>query len=75
MNPVFDNILGIPLFIAMAAVLIVLAMGLFNLFNTNEEQQRTRSNQLMRLRVLMQFIAIAILVAIGFISGVIKFGG
>ena len=75
MNPVFDNILGIPLFIAMAAVLIVLAMGLFNLFNTNEEQQRTRSNQLMRMRVLMQFIAIAILVAIGFISGVIKFGG
>ena len=75
MNPVFDNVLGIPLFIAMAAVLIVLAFGLFNLFNKNEEQQRSRSNRLMRLRVLTQFIAIAILVAIGFLSGVIKLGG
>jgi hypothetical protein len=55
---------------AMAAVLIVLALGLANLLSKSSERI-TRSNQLMRLRVLTQFIAIVILVALGAASGMV----
>lgn len=75
MNSLFDNVLGVPLIVAMGGVLIILGLGLANLFNKNEEEQRSRSNKLMRLRVLTQFIAIAILVAIGWMSGMINLGG
>lgn len=50
----------IPL--ALAAVAIVLAFGLFAMFRGGD-YGRSRSNKLMRLRVLMQFIAIVVLVA------------
>lgn len=49
-------------------VFIILAFGIFNLVRTDDQAQ-SRSNKLMRLRVLMQFIAIILLVAIGFLSG------
>jgi hypothetical protein len=50
----------IPL--ALAAVLITLGVGIFALFRGGDFG-RSYSNKLMRLRVLLQFIAIIILVA------------
>jgi len=50
----------IPL--ALAAVTIVLAFGIYALFRGGEFG-RSYSNKLMRLRVVMQAVAIAILVA------------
>jgi hypothetical protein len=50
----------IPL--ALAAVAIVLAFGIFALFRGGDFG-RSYSNKLMRLRVLMQAVAIAVLVA------------
>ena len=47
---------------ALAAVTIVLAFGIYALFRGGEFG-RSYSNKLMRLRVLMQAIAIAVLVA------------
>ncbi len=49
-------------------VFIILAFGIFNLVRTDDQAQ-SRSNKLMRLRVLMQFITILLLVAIGYLSG------
>jgi hypothetical protein len=53
----------IPL--ALAAVLISLAFGLYALFKGGDFG-RSWSNKLMRLRVLLQFIAILVLVAAAF---------
>ncbi|MFC3067815.1 twin transmembrane helix small protein [Phenylobacterium soli] len=47
---------------ALAAVTIVLAFGIYALFRGGDFG-RSYSNKLMRLRVLMQFIAVVILVA------------
>ncbi|MEL6387757.1 MAG: twin transmembrane helix small protein [Pseudomonadota bacterium] len=66
--------LSLAFYAAMAGVLIILVLGLVNLVRA-DENQASRSNQLMRLRVLVQFIAVMILVAIGFFSGAINFGG
>jgi membrane protein DedA with SNARE-associated domain len=46
---------------ALAAVAVVLALGIFALFRGGDFG-RSYSNKLMRLRVLMQAIAIAVLV-------------
>jgi len=46
---------------ALAAVTVVLALGIFALFRGGDFG-RSYSNKLMRLRVLMQAIAIAVLV-------------
>ena len=56
--------LNIAMFVAMAAVFTVLVAGIANLAITGDKA-RSRSNQLMRLRVLVQFIAV-ILLMIGF---------
>jgi uncharacterized membrane protein YiaA len=56
--------LNIAIFVAMAAVVTVLVAGIANLAMTGDKA-RSRSNQLMRLRVLVQFIAV-ILLMIGF---------
>lgn len=56
----------------MAVLVAILAMGIINLVRSDKDQA-TRSNMLMRMRVLMQFIAIIILVAVGFVSGAISF--
>ena len=58
MHDVFD--LLIPL--ALAAVAITLAFGIYSLFRGGDFG-RTWSNKLMRLRVVLQFCAILILVA------------
>ena len=65
--------LTILLYVAAAALLIVLAMGIFNLART-DEKQASRSNQLMRWRIAIQAVCILILVALGFAAGVINFG-
>jgi FtsH-binding integral membrane protein len=58
------NTLKIATYIAMGLVLAVLVAGIVNLSLTSDEA-RSRSNQLMRLRVLAQFIAVVLLM-IGF---------
>jgi hypothetical protein len=50
----------IPL--ALGAVAVTLAFGLYSLFRGGD-YGRSRSNKLMRLRVLMQFLAVVVLVA------------
>ncbi len=56
--------INIAIFVAMAAVLVVLVVGIANLAMTGDKA-RSRSNQLMRLRVLVQFIAVVLLM-VGF---------
>lgn len=58
MHTLFDIL--IPL--SLAAVVIVLFFGIYALFRGGEFG-RSHSNKLMRLRVLLQFIAILVLVA------------
>ena len=66
-------VLQIAFYVAMAGVLIILILGLVNLVRA-DENQASRSNQLMRLRVLVQFIAVMILVIIGWLSGAFNTG-
>lgn len=61
---VFDYLI----FAALAAVSLVLAMGLFALFRGGDFG-RSYSNKLMRLRVLTQAVAIMILVAVAWMRG------
>ena len=55
---IFDYLI----YAALAGVSIVLALGIYSLFRGGDFG-RSYSNKLMRLRVLMQAIAIAVLVA------------
>lgn len=66
------NLLTIGFYVALAALLVVLVMGLVNLTRTDPDQA-SRSNKLMRLRVVLQAVAIAILCALGLVLG--AFGG
>ena len=63
--------LAIAFFFAIAGVFIILALGIFNL-TRQDDGQASRSNKLMRLRVLVQFIAILLLIGLGFVSGAFK---
>lgn len=65
--------LAILLYVAAAALLLVLAMGIFNLART-DEKRASRSNILMRWRIAIQAICILILVALGFATGAINLG-
>jgi hypothetical protein len=57
-----DRLFNILIPVALAGVLVSLGVGLFALFRGGEFG-RSYSNKLMRLRVLMQAIAVALLVA------------
>jgi uncharacterized membrane protein len=57
-----DQVFDIAIYVALAAVAITLAVGIYSLFRGGDFA-RSHSNKLMRLRVLLQFIAIVILVA------------
>ena len=57
---------------AMAALLVVLGLGIANLARTDENQP-SRSNKLMRMRIFIQAVVIALLVVIGFMAGAIHF--
>ena len=69
-----QQFLMIGFYAALAAVAIVLVIGVANLAR-RDDKQVSRSNKLMRLRVIFQAIAIAFLVLIGIVAGAIKFGG
>jgi len=56
---------------AIAAVFVVLAFGIVNLVRT-DPKSASRSNKLMRLRVLIQFIAIILLVILGWVAGAFR---
>jgi FtsH-binding integral membrane protein len=56
--------INIAIFVAMGLVLAALVAGIVNLSMTSDKA-RSRSNQLMRLRVLAQFLAIVLLM-VGF---------
>jgi hypothetical protein len=66
-----EKYLAIGVYVAIGAVFIVLAFGVANLVRT-DDQARSRSNKLMRLRVLVQFIAIVLLVALGALAGAFR---
>lgn len=63
--------LTIALYIGIFGLVVVLAMGLINLTKT-DEGQRSRSNQLMRMRVMIQAVVIGILILLGIVLGSIK---
>ena len=65
--------LSIAFYVAIAALLVVLGLGIANLART-DENQASRSNKLMRLRIFIQAIVIALLVGLGFVMGVFKDG-
>lgn len=69
-----QSLLTIGFYIALAGVAVVLFLGLANLVR-KDDKQVSRSNQLMRLRVILQAVAIGLLVLIGIVAGAIKFGG
>ena len=58
--------------IAVFSVAIVLCLGLYTLW-VGGTTARTWSNKLMRIRVLAQFIAILIIIAVAYFSGSFKF--
>ena len=63
--------LTIGLYIAIGLLLVVLIMGLVNLTRT-DDGQRSRSNQLMRVRIMVQAAVIGILILLGIVLGSIK---
>lgn len=58
-----SGVLEILLYVVIAAVTLVLAVGIYALFRGGEFG-RTWSNKLMRARVVFQFVAILLVVAI-----------
>lgn len=65
------TVLQYGLYIAMAAVVVILIMGLVNITRTNDEQA-SMSNKLMRARVIAQAVVVGILVLLGIVVGSIK---
>ena len=63
--------LSYALYAVIGVVFVVLAFGVFNLVRT-DNQARSRSNKLMRLRVVVQFVAIILVVAIGLVAGAFR---
>ena len=62
----------IIIIIALFSVFAVLCMGLYTLW-VGGDTARTWSNRLMRVRVLAQFIAILIIIAVAYFSGNLNF--
>lgn len=63
--------LSYGVYAAIGAVFIVLAFGIVNLVRT-DAKSASRSNKLMRLRVLVQFIAVILLVILGWVGGAFR---
>ncbi len=59
---------GVVVAIAIGAVFVILLIGLYTLW-AGGDVARTYSNRLMRLRVLAQAIAIAVIMAVLYFSG------
>ena len=58
--------------VAVGIVALVLCLGLYTLFKGGNTA-RTWSNKLMRIRVLAQFIAVLIIIAVAYFSGNLSF--
>lgn len=69
-----QSALTIGFYLLLAGIVAVLVLGIANLAR-RDEKQASRSNQLMRLRVILQAGAIALLVLLGVVAGAIRFGG
>ena len=65
------SILTIGLYVAIGLLVIVLVMGLINITRT-DDGQRSRSNQIMRVRIMVQAAIIGILVLLGIVLGSIQ---
>lgn len=68
-----QSFLSIAFFVALALLVVVLFVGIANLARTDENQM-SRSNKLMRMRVIVQAIVIALLVILGVVMGAFKIG-
>ncbi|KCZ54255.1 hypothetical protein HY29_15095 [Hyphomonas beringensis] len=68
-----QSFLMIAFYVAMVVLLIILGLGVANLART-DGKQASRSNKLMRMRVIVQAIVIVLLVALGLAMGAIKIG-
>ena len=68
-----QTILMTGFYVALAALVVVLGLGIANIART-DDNQASRSNKLMRLRILVQAIVIVILVALGATLGAFKIG-
>ena len=66
-----ENFLPFALYGSIAVVFVVLAFGVLNLLRT-DANARSRSNKLMRLRVAAQFVAVIVLVIIGWTMGAFR---
>lgn len=66
--------LTIGFYIALAGILVALGIGIANLART-DAKAASRSNKLMRMRVMFQAVAIGLLVILGIVGGAIRFGG
>ena len=64
-----QNTLSFIAILVILAVLIVLIRGLKSFFKGGSIEEKRKSNQLMQLRVFLQFCAIIILMALAFIYG------
>lgn len=65
------SFLQIAFYVALVAVVVILAFGIFNLART-DPGQASRSNKLMRMRVIAQAVVIGILVLLGIVAGSIN---
>jgi len=65
---VFETLLPFAVPVAVGAVAVVLMIGLYSLFRGGDFA-RSHSNKLMRLRVLLQFVAIIVIMAVVAIKG------
>jgi heme/copper-type cytochrome/quinol oxidase subunit 2 len=68
-----QTVLMTGFYIALVALLVVLGFGIANIARS-DDKQASRSNKLMRLRILVQAVVIVILVALGVTVGAIKIG-
>jgi len=67
-----DTFLTGLLYLAMLAVVITLGFGIFNMYKS-DDKARSRSNKLMRLRVVLQFAAVLLIIVIFLVKE--NFGG
>ncbi|WP_037311042.1 twin transmembrane helix small protein [Ruegeria halocynthiae] len=62
------DLLMVVLLLAMAAVVVVLAIGIFN-FGKSGKSAAVKSNKMMQLRILFQFIAVVLIVLYVWLRG------
>lgn len=63
-----NSVVAIILVFALVAVLATLILGLINMVRDDSKEQSSRSNQLMRWRIFLQGIAIALFLLLMFLS-------